>query len=127
MSERYGVISVYVHVEDVDAPGYYVDIKTEPEELVVRSGDMSVEQFEKALGEKAKVAAIEAARRLYDNDDPVYGRSNRPMPETNSLCGRPSRVGPCLLRAGHNRGRADIPANHVGRGQTVTVLPGASL
>ena len=74
MPERYAVVKVYVHVEDTEAPGYYVDIETDETVLVSSTGETSSEQFAKVIGQHAQVAAIGAARRLYDPKDPVYGR-----------------------------------------------------
>lgn len=71
MPERHAVVRVYVHVEDSDAPGYYVDIEKSVE-LTAKSGSLTPEQFAKAIGHEAKVAAIGAARRLYNPNDPMY-------------------------------------------------------
>jgi hypothetical protein len=69
---RWAHLRVYVQVEDWDAPGYFVDIEQEVD-LSAKVGQASPEQFAKAIGHEAKVAAITAARRLYDPKDSEYG------------------------------------------------------
>lgn len=76
-THRNAYVRVTVQVEDWDAPGYFVDIEVDSA-LTASVGQTSPEQFAKAIGQEAKLAAITAARRIYDPSDPMYeGRKNR--------------------------------------------------
>lgn len=72
---RYAVVRVYIHVEDWDAPGYYVDIESSdpPTTIHALSSNTTKEEFIKSISEVAAINAQALAERLYDEKDPVYG------------------------------------------------------
>ena len=76
-SRRVAEIVVSVHVEDWDAPGYYVDA----EQTVAFSAEASrysVRDFQFLVQQKAREIAAGLVHRLYDRTDPTYGeRPNR--------------------------------------------------
>lgn len=74
-TRRHAYVRVTVQVEDWDAPGYFVDIEVD-RAIDAKAGELSPEQFAKAIGHEAKLAAIGAVRRLYDPNDPLYGRKS---------------------------------------------------
>ena len=74
---RYAEVRVTVHVEDWDAPGYFVDIDG-GSEFSVRADHYSVYDFQLLVQQKAREMAAGLVHRLYDHTDPTYGdRRNR--------------------------------------------------